>query len=42
MISPRRCHWYAVTLPVPMLIALVPLIAMLFLGALSASREFFS
>ncbi len=42
MIIPRCGHWYAVELPVPILIALVPLIAMLFLGALSALREFFS
>jgi hypothetical protein len=42
MIIPRRAHWYAVELPVPMLIALVPVIAVLFLGSLSALRELFS
>ncbi|HEX4073026.1 MAG TPA: hypothetical protein VHX68_17735 [Planctomycetaceae bacterium] len=42
MIIPRGGHWYAVELPVPMLIALVPLIAMLLLGALSVLRELFS
>ena len=42
MIIPRRGHWYAVELPVPMLIALVPLMAVLFLEALSALRDLFS
>jgi hypothetical protein len=31
MIIPRRGHWYAVGLPAPILLALVPLIAVLFL-----------
>jgi hypothetical protein len=39
MIIPRRGHWYAVELPAPILIALVPLIAMLFLGAVPALGE---
>jgi hypothetical protein len=39
MMIPRRGHWYAVELPIPILVAAVPLMLGLLLTALSIVHE---